>query len=115
MNHCEDFKRKAGETASFVADKGAEFARCALDKTVILGKMAAARSALALERDSLKKARVELGKAYYKKYGQNAEDEMSATCAQVADSLEKIAQHKKELAALKAQLMENPFAPDDEA
>ena len=114
MTNCEDFKKKAGETAGYVADKSVELAKCAVEKTRILGQMAAARTDLALERENLKKARVELGRAYYKKFGQDPKDEMAETCAQVEAALKRIARRKRELAKLKEQLKENPFAASDE-
>ena len=114
MANYDAFKKKAGETASYVADKGVVLAKCAADKTRVLGKMAAARADLAMERENLRKSRIELGKAYYKKFGQDAEDDMAATCAQVKEALEKIEARKTELRALRAQLKENPFASDAE-
>ncbi len=115
MANYDEFKKKAGETAGYAADKGVEFAKCAADKARILARMAAVRTDLALERETLKKSRVELGKAYYKKFGENEQDEMSAVCAQVKTSLDKIARQKSEIGKLKEQLKENPFAADDEA
>ena len=115
MENAEAFKKKAGETAGFVADKGLEVAKCAAEKAFILGQMATARADLAMERENLKRARVILGKAYYKKFGQDPEDEMAETCAQVEKSLKRIARRKAELAELKVALKTNPFAADDEA
>ncbi len=113
MTRTDDFMRRAEETAGFVADKTVEIAKCAAEKTLLLAKMAKIRGDLALERDALKKQRIELGKAYYRKYGQNPDEELAAACARIETALENIAAQKAELALLKEQLKENPFASDD--
>ena len=61
------------DTISNLRERGAEYANVAMDKTKDAARLAKLTVALTSEKDALKKAYIELGKAYYEEHHNDAE------------------------------------------
>lgn len=61
------------DTISNLRERGAEYANVAMDKTKDAARLAKLTIALTAEKDALKKAYIELGKAYYEEHHNDAE------------------------------------------
>ena len=61
------------DTISNLRERGAEYANAAMDKTKDAARLAKLTVALTSEKDALKKAYIELGKAYYEEHHNDAE------------------------------------------
>ena len=61
------------DTISYLRERGAEYANVAMDKTKDAARLAKLTIALTAEKDALKKAYIELGKAYYEEHHNDAE------------------------------------------
>ena len=61
------------DTITNLRERGAEYANVAMDKTKDAARLAKLTIALTAEKDALKKAYIELGKAYYKEHHNDAE------------------------------------------
>lgn len=61
------------DTITNLRERGAEYANVAMDKTRDAARLAKLTVALTSEKDALKKAYIELGKAYYEEHHNDAE------------------------------------------
>ena len=61
------------DTSTNLRERGAEYANVAMDKTKDAARLAKLTIALTAEKDALKKAYIELGKAYYEEHHNDAE------------------------------------------
>ena len=61
------------DTITNLRERGAEYASVAMDKTRDAARLAKLTVALTGEKDALKKAYIELGKAYYEEHHSDAE------------------------------------------
>lgn len=61
------------DTITNLRERGAEYANVAMDKTKDAARLAKLTIALTAEKDALKKAYIELGKAYYEEHHNDAE------------------------------------------
>ena len=61
------------DTISNLRERGAEYANAAMDKTKDAARLAKLTVSLTGEKDALKKAYIELGKAYYEEHHNDAE------------------------------------------
>ncbi len=61
------------DTITNLCERGAEYANVAMDKTKDAARLAKLTIALTAEKDALKKAYIELGKAYYEEHHNDAE------------------------------------------
>ena len=61
------------DTITNLRERGAEYANAAMDKTKDAARLAKLTIALTAEKDALKKAYIELGKAYYEEHHNDAE------------------------------------------
>ena len=61
------------DTITNLRERGAEYANVAMDKTKDAAHLAKLTIALTAEKDALKKAYIELGKAYYEEHHNDAE------------------------------------------
>ncbi len=61
------------DTITNLRERGAEYANVAMDKTRDAARLAKLTVALTSEKDALKKAYIELGKAYYEEHHSDAE------------------------------------------
>ena len=61
------------DTITNLRERGAEYANVAMDKTKDAARLAKLTIALTAEKDALKKAYIELGKAYYEEHHDDAE------------------------------------------
>ena len=92
------------DTISNLRERGAEYANVAMDKTKDAARLAKLTVSLTGEKDALKKAYIELGKAYYEEHHNDAEG--------------LYAQLVEEVDAVNARLLpldgyESKFTPDD--
>ena len=85
-------------------EKGAELAGIAAEKTKLTAKLAKVSAEYAGEKESLKKAYAELGKAYFEKYRDGAEGLFAQLCDEVAAVGVRADALKAEIDALKASL-----------
>ena len=61
------------DTITNLRERGAEYANAAMDKTKDAARLAKLTIALTSEKDALRKAYIELGKAYYEEHHNDAE------------------------------------------
>lgn len=107
MLNFDELKDKVLATAGTVAEKTAEFAKAAADKTVVLGKLTKLNTELAKERDTLRRTYAEIGRMYYEKHKDDAEEELQQAVADAEQSLKLLDAKKKQVDALKAELSES--------
>jgi len=103
----ESFKEKALATAGKVADKSVFFARTAGEKAKILGKITKLKTEIAMEKDTVRKSFVEIGKLYYEKHKDNPTPEMTQAVEEITLSLQIVADKKLEVEALKKELVDD--------
>ena len=84
------------------AEKGREYAGVAVEKTKAAGRLAKLTMELAGEKESLKKAYVELGKAYYEENHTTAEGLFAQLCEEVDAVNGRIKTMQAEVDAMKA-------------
>ncbi len=98
----DDLKQKILGTASTVADKSVEFARNAADKAVEMGKIAKLKGEIEAENISIKKNYAAIGKLYYEKFKDAADEDFAQVIDEIKASFQKIADKNGEINALKA-------------
>ena len=91
-------------------EKGTEFAGVAAEKAKLTAKLAKLSAEYSGEKESLKKAYAELGKAYYEKYQGSAEGLFAQLCDEVTAVGKRAAALKEEIDGLKASLRDEGIA-----
>ena len=103
----EDFKEKALATAGKVADRSVSLAKTAGEKAKILGKITKLKTEIAMEKDTMRKTYVELGKMHYDKHRHNPDPDMAQAVADISLSHETVAAKQAQVDALKKELSDN--------
>ena len=101
FNHLKDILSSVVGTVSV---KGKEFAEVAVDKTKAAGRVAKASLELTGEKEALKKAYAELGRAYYENCREGAEGVFVQLCEEIGVISERVAALETEVEELKAGL-----------
>ena len=89
------------DTISNLRERGAEYAGAAMDKTKDAARIAKLTVALTGEKDALKKAYIELGKAYYEEHHNDAEGLYAQLVEEVDAVNARIEEMQAEIDALK--------------
>ena len=108
------------DTITNLRERGAEYANVAMDKTKDAARLAKLTIALTAEKDALKKAYIELGKAYYEEHHNDAEG-LSAQLVEEVDAVNaRIEEMQSEIDSLKGSFhasddagFENVVAQDE--
>lgn len=89
------------DTISNLRERGAEYANAAMDKTKDAARLAKLTVSLTGEKDALKKAYIELGKAYYEEHHNDAEGLYAQLVEEVDAVNARIEEMQAEIDALK--------------
>jgi len=103
MPDINEIKSNIMETLGAVADKTRDFAGKAADKAKTYAKTAKLSMEISGERESVKKAYLEIGKLYYDTHKDDPEGFFAQLFEEVSLSLESIAEKEATIAALKAE------------
>ena len=98
-----DFRKTAGNIASFAAGKAKTIAVFAARKTKNVSRIAKLNVDIAAERDSIKRTYNEIGKLYYETHRDAPEAFFVQLCQEIDLSLESIAAMETEIVHLKAE------------
>ena len=108
------------DTITNLRERGAEYANVAMDKTKDAARLAKLTIALTAEKDALKKAYIELGKAYYEEHHNDAEglyaqlvEEVDAVNARIEEMQSEIDSLKGSFHASEAPGFEDVVAQDE--
>ena len=109
------------DTISNLRERGAEYANVAMDKTKDAARLAKLTVSLTGEKDALKKAYIELGKAYYEEHHNDAEGLYAQLVEEVDAVNARIEEMQAEIDALKGSFhvsedasFENVVAQDED-
>ena len=89
------------DTITNLRERGAEYANVAMDKTKDAARLAKLTIALTAEKDALKKAYIELGKAYYEEHHNDAEGPYAQLVEEVDAVNARIEEMQSEIDSLK--------------
>lgn len=108
------------DTITNLRERGAEYANVAMDKTRDAARLAKLTVALTSEKDALKKAYIELGKAYYEEHHSDAEglyaqlvEEVDAVNARIEEMQSEIDSLKGSFHASEDASFEDVVAQDE--
>lgn len=107
-----DFRKTAGNIASFAAGKAKTIAVFAARKTKNVSRIAKLNVEIAAERDSIKRTYNEIGKLYYETHRDAPEAFFVQLCQEIDLSLESIAAMETEIVHLKAEDSARGKEPD---
>ena len=99
MANFDEIKQKVAETANTVVDKSADFAKNAVEKAKILGRIAKLTAEVAQSKDAVRKEFVKIGEAYVANFKENPAPEM-------VDAVDALKAAEAELEAKSAELEE---------
>lgn len=109
------------DTISNLRERGAEYANVAMDKTKDAARLAKLTVSLTGEKDALRKAYIELGKAYYEEHHNDAEGLYAQLVEEVDAVNARIEEMQAEIDALKGSFhvsedasFENVVAQDED-
>jgi len=101
MANYEDFRKKAKDALDTLADVSVEAYKIAEEKTRVLAKRAKLTAAIANERASVRRLKVEIGGTYYKLHKDAPDDALKQLCDEVTFALDSIAAKQRELEELR--------------
>lgn len=101
MTNFDEFKQKAKDTAGTIADKSVEFYKIAEEKTKIIAKVTKLRTEIALEKNTIRKRYLEIGKKYYELFKDAPAEELNNACVEITAALERIETKKRQIDAVK--------------
>jgi len=101
MANYDEFKRKAKDALDTLADVSVEAYKLAEEKTRVLAKRAKLTAAIANERASVRRLKVEIGGTYYKLHKDAPDDALKQLCDEVTFALDSIAAKQRELEELR--------------
>ena len=101
MANYDDIRKKAKDALDTLADVSVEAYKLAEEKTRVLAKRAKLTAAIANERASVRRLKVEIGGTYYKLHKDAPDDELKQLCDEVTFALDSIAAKQRELEDLR--------------
>ncbi len=104
MANFEELKRKATEMANEVFDKSSVYAKSAVEKAKILGKIAKLHAEIAQEKENAKKEYIKIGKAYYELHKDEPDEDMAEAVGGITIAVAAVEAKTAEIAELKASL-----------
>ena len=102
------------DTISNLRERGAEYANAAMDKTKDAARLAKLTVSLTGEKDALKKAYIELGKAYYEEHHNDAEGLYAQLVEEVDAVNARIDEMQAEIDVSEDASFENVVAQDED-
>jgi hypothetical protein len=94
----------AYQYVGIVADKTKAFAAIAADKAKAMGRIAKLTGEINGEKDTMKKAYIEIGKLYYETHRNDSDGFFIQLCDEITVAMESIAAKEAEIAELKASI-----------
>ena len=101
MPNYDELKKKAKDALDTIADVSVEAYKLAEEKAKLLAKKAMLNAEITHERAIIRRAKLNIGNAYYESLKDGAEGDLKQLCDAVTASLELIAGKQKELEDLK--------------
>jgi len=101
MANYDDFRKKAKDALDTLADVSVEAYKIAEEKAKVLAKRAKLTAAIANEKASVRRLKVEIGGLYYKLYKDAPDESLKQLCDEVAFALDSIAAKQRELEELR--------------
>jgi len=108
MANFEDFKQKAGETASYIADASLKFARLTAHRARILAKIARIKAEIASERESIKKTYLNMGREYYGLYKDSPDERLSQYCEMITMGMDLVNKKLADIEKLREEMKDTP-------
>jgi len=102
MANYDDFRKKAKDALDTLADVSVEAYKIAEEKARVLAKRAKLTAAIANEKASVRRLKVEIGGIYHKLYKDSPADELKELCDEITFALESIAAKQRELEDLRS-------------
>ena len=104
------------EKAAGIADKAKELADSGVNKAKELSEISKLKVQNANERDTMRKAYLEIGKQYFAQHGTNPDEVFAELCQKIADAQAKIDYNNERIADIKAAggLSDEEIAADEE-
>jgi hypothetical protein len=99
-----EFRDRVFSTIENVADKTKAFAAIAADKAKAMGRIAKLTVEINGEKDTMKKAYIEIGKLYYETHRNDPDGFFIQLCDEISVSMESIASKEAEISDLKASI-----------
>ena len=97
-----DIMDKVRDTIGTVADRTKDIAGVVADKAKDTTRIAKLNFEISGERDTIKKAYIEIGKLYYENHKDNPDGFFAQLCSEIDLAMERIREKEDEIAALKA-------------
>ena len=116
MPNYDDLKKKAKDALDTIADVSVETYKLAEEKARILAKRAKLNAEITRERALIRRAKINIGGAYYKLHKDDPDESLKELCEEITASLDLIASNQQELDDLrsgKASCKECGEAEDD--
>lgn len=108
MANFDDFKQKAGETASYIADASLKFARLTAHRARILAKIARIKSEVASEKESIKKTCLKMGREYYGLFKDSPDERLAQYCEMITMGNDLVETKLAEIEELKEEMKDYP-------
>jgi hypothetical protein len=104
MADMNEIRDRVFSTIENVADKTKAFAAIAADKAKAMGRIAKLTVEINGEKDTMKKAYIEIGKLYYETHRNDPDGFFIQLCDEITVAMESIASKEAEIAELKASI-----------
>ena len=104
MSNFDEFKQRTEETAEHIAAKSIELARSAAEKTKLIGRISKLNADIITEKETLRRAYIDLGKKYYKYFRDDPEEILDEDCRKIASSIAVITECRSEIEDCKAAI-----------
>jgi len=101
MAHYDDLRKKAKDALDTLADVSVEAYKIAEEKAKVLAKRAKLTAAIANDRASVRRLKVEIGGTYYMLHKDAPEEALKQLCDEVTLALDGIAAKQRELEELR--------------
>ena len=102
MPNYDELKKKAKDALDTIADVSVEAYKLAEEKAKVLAKKAKLNAEITHERAIIRRAKLNIGNAYYESQKDGAEGDLKLLCDAVTASLDLITGKQKELEDLKS-------------
>ena len=101
MPNYDELKKKAKDALETIADVSVEAYKLAEEKARVLAKRAKLNTDITRERASIRRAKFNIGSAYYDLRKDNPDDALRGLCNEITESLDVISAKQRELDELK--------------
>ena len=101
MPNYDDLKKRAKDALDTIADVSVEAYKIAEEKAKVLAKRAKLNAEITRERGMVRRAKINIGAAYYDLHKDDPEAALQQLCDEITSSLDLIAAKQRELEELK--------------